>query len=199
MKTPYFCLFHSGLFKCNVRHKFQKWLKWGMSVLFTFIVLHLMKSIMKYLDYVSQEEATLFLFAFINGKMVNGRHLYRAFIQSAVQLIYTFTRRHTPTAIGSHARYNQLITSNRGLGVLLRDTSLNLTMFNLTLNTENILCDMTSLHLLFTWHFNQSQWDVCLLRYGKFHSNVNLNMKKYLLPIKLIMYQTVNCDHFEIW
>ena len=40
--------------------------------------------------------------------MVNGLHLYSAFIQSAVQFMLSFTHSHTihtPTAIGCHARY----------------------------------------------------------------------------------------------
>ena len=45
-------------------------------------------------------------------EMVNGLHLYSAFIQSALQFLplihpftHTFTHIHTPTAIGCHARY----------------------------------------------------------------------------------------------
>ena len=59
--------------------------------------------------------------------MVNGLHLYSAFIQSAVQfmpLIHPFT--HTLThqwRLAAMQGTNQLIRSNWGLGVLLRDTS----------------------------------------------------------------------------
>ena len=63
--------------------------------------------------------------------MVNGLHLYSAFIQSAVQfmpLIHPFT--HTFTHTFTHQRRlaamqgtNQLVRSNWGLGVLLKDTS----------------------------------------------------------------------------
>ena len=52
--------------------------------------------------------------------MVNGRHLY-----SAVQLmlfIHTFTHTHTPMAMAAMQGTNQLIRSNWGLGVLLKDT-----------------------------------------------------------------------------
>ena len=57
--------------------------------------------------------------------MVNGLHLYSAFIQSAVQfmpLIHPFTHTFThqrPAMQGT----NQHVRSNQGLGVLLRDTS----------------------------------------------------------------------------
>ena len=64
-------------------------------------------------------------------RYVNGLHLYSAFIQSAVQfmpLIHPFT--HTFTHTFTHQRRlaamqgtNQLVRSNWGLGVLLRDTS----------------------------------------------------------------------------
>ena len=42
--------------------------------------------------------------------LVNGLHLYSAFIQSALQFLplihpFTHTHIHTPTAIGCHARY----------------------------------------------------------------------------------------------
>ena len=54
--------------------------------------------------------------------MVNGLHLYSAFIQSAVQftpLIHPFTHPHThihtPTAIGCHAKYQP--TRQEQLGV----------------------------------------------------------------------------------
>ena len=53
--------------------------------------------------------------------MVNGLHLYSAFIQNAVQLmllIHTHSRR-----FAAMKGTNQLIRSNWGLGVLLRDTS----------------------------------------------------------------------------
>ena len=55
--------------------------------------------------------------------MVNGLHLYSAFIQSAVQcmpLIHPFTHQRRLAAMQGT---NQLVRSNRGLGVLLRDTS----------------------------------------------------------------------------
>ena len=54
-------------------------------------------------------------------KMVNGLHLYSAFIQSAVQfrpLIHPFTY-----TLAAMQGTNQLVGSNWGLGVLLRDTS----------------------------------------------------------------------------
>ena len=63
--------------------------------------------------------------------MVNGLHLYSAFIQSAVQFmpfIHPFT--HSPIHTFTHQQHlaamqgtNQLVRSNWGLGVLLRDTS----------------------------------------------------------------------------
>ena len=59
--------------------------------------------------------------------MVNGLHLYSAFIQSAVQCmphIHPFT--HTLThqrRLAAMQGTNQLVRSNWGLGVLLRDTS----------------------------------------------------------------------------
>ena len=62
-----------------------------------------------------------------NGKMLNGMHLYSAFIQSALQflpLIHTFTHTFThQRQLAAMQGTNQLVRSNRGLGVLLRDTS----------------------------------------------------------------------------
>ena len=63
--------------------------------------------------------------------MVNGLHLYSAFIQSAVQfmpLIHPFTNSHIHTfthqrRLAAMQGTNQLVRSNWGLGVLLRDTS----------------------------------------------------------------------------
>ena len=59
--------------------------------------------------------------------MVNGLHLYSAFIQSAVQfmpLIHPFTHTFThQRRLAAMQGTNQLVRSNRGLGVLLRDTS----------------------------------------------------------------------------
>ena len=59
--------------------------------------------------------------------MVNGLHLYSAFIQSAVQLmplIHPFTHTFThQQQLAAMQGTNQLIRSNWGLGVLLRDTS----------------------------------------------------------------------------
>ena len=59
--------------------------------------------------------------------MVNGLHLYSAFIQSAVQfmpLIHPFTHTFThQRRLAAMQGTNQLIRSNLGLGVLLRDTS----------------------------------------------------------------------------
>ena len=59
--------------------------------------------------------------------MVNGRHLYSAFIQSAVQfmpLIHPFTHTFThQRRLAAMQGTNQLVRSNWGLGVLLRDTS----------------------------------------------------------------------------
>ena len=59
--------------------------------------------------------------------MVNGLHLYSAFIQSALQFLplihpftHTFTHQRRLAAIQGT---NQLVRSNWGLGVLLRDTS----------------------------------------------------------------------------
>ena len=55
--------------------------------------------------------------------MVNGLHLYSAFIQSAVQfmpLIHPFIHQRQLAVMQGT---NQLIRSNWGLGVLLRDTS----------------------------------------------------------------------------
>ena len=55
--------------------------------------------------------------------MVNGLHLYSAFIQSASQflpLIHPFTHERQLAAMQGT---NQLVRSNWGLGVLLRDTS----------------------------------------------------------------------------
>ena len=59
--------------------------------------------------------------------MVNGLHLYSAFIQSAVQLMplihpFTHTFAHQ-RRLAAMQGTNQLVRSNRGLGVLLRDTS----------------------------------------------------------------------------
>ena len=59
--------------------------------------------------------------------MVNGLHLYSAFIQSAVQfmpLIHPFTHTFThQRRLAAMQGTNQLVRSNQGLGVLLRDTS----------------------------------------------------------------------------
>ena len=59
--------------------------------------------------------------------MVNGLHLYSAFIQSAVQfmpLIHLFTDTLThQRRLAAMQGTNQLVRSNRGLGVSLRDTS----------------------------------------------------------------------------
>ena len=59
--------------------------------------------------------------------MVNGLHLYSAFIQSALQilpLIHPFTHTFThQRRLAAMQGTNQLVRSNRGLGVLLRDTS----------------------------------------------------------------------------
>ena len=55
--------------------------------------------------------------------MVNGLHLYSAFIQSTVQsmpLIHPFTHQGRLAAMQGT---NQLVRSNWGLSVLLRDTS----------------------------------------------------------------------------
>ena len=59
--------------------------------------------------------------------MVNGLHLYSAFIQSALQflpLIHPFTHTFThQRRLAAMQGTNQLVRSNRGLGVLPRDTS----------------------------------------------------------------------------
>ena len=59
--------------------------------------------------------------------MVNGLHLYSAFIQSAVQcmpLIHPFTHTFThQRRLAAMQGTNQLVRSNWGLGVSLRDTS----------------------------------------------------------------------------
>ena len=59
--------------------------------------------------------------------LVNGLHLYSAFIQSAVQfkpLIHPFTHTFTlQRRLAAMQGTNQLVRSNWGLGVLLRDTS----------------------------------------------------------------------------
>ena len=59
--------------------------------------------------------------------MVNGLHLYSAFIQSALQflpLIHPFTHTFThQRRLAAMQGTNQLVRSNRGLGVSLRDTS----------------------------------------------------------------------------
>ena len=59
--------------------------------------------------------------------MVNGLHLYSAFIQSAVQfmpLIHPFTHTFThQRRLAAMQGTNQLVRSNWGLRVLLRDTS----------------------------------------------------------------------------
>ena len=56
--------------------------------------------------------------------MVNGLHLYSAFIQSAVQcmpLIHPFTHTFThQRRLAAMQGTNQLVGGNRGLGVLLR-------------------------------------------------------------------------------
>ena len=61
------------------------------------------------------------------GKWTAGLHLYSAFIQSAVQfmpLIHPFTHTFThQRRLAAMQGTNQLVRSNRGLGVLLRDTS----------------------------------------------------------------------------
>ena len=58
---------------------------------------------------------------------VNGLHLYSAFIQSALQfmpLIHPFTHTFThQRRLAAMQGTNQLVRSNWGLGVLLRDTS----------------------------------------------------------------------------
>ena len=58
--------------------------------------------------------------------MVNGLHLYSAFIQSALQflpLIHPFTHTFThQRRLAAMQGTNQLVRSNWGLGVLLRDT-----------------------------------------------------------------------------
>ena len=63
----------------------------------------------------------------LNGKMVNGPHLYSAFIQSAVQfmpLIHPFTHTFThQQRLAAMQGTNQLVRSNWGLDVFLRDTS----------------------------------------------------------------------------
>ena len=63
----------------------------------------------------------------LNGKMVNGLHSYSAFIQSAVQfmpLIHPFTHTFThQRRLAAIQGTNQLVRSNWGLGVLLRETS----------------------------------------------------------------------------
>ena len=60
-------------------------------------------------------------------EMVNGLHLYSAFIQSALQflpLIHPFTHTFThQRRLAAMQGTNQLVRSNWGLGVLLRDTS----------------------------------------------------------------------------
>ena len=59
--------------------------------------------------------------------MVNGLHLYSAFIQSALQflpLIHPFTHTFThQRRLAAMQGTNQLVRSNWGLGVLLKDTS----------------------------------------------------------------------------
>ena len=59
--------------------------------------------------------------------MVNGLHLYSAFIQSALQfmpLIHPFTHTFThQRRLAAMQGTNQFVRSNWGLGVLLRDTS----------------------------------------------------------------------------
>ena len=59
--------------------------------------------------------------------MVNALHLYSAFIQSALQclpLIHPFTHTFThQRRLAAMQGTNQLVRSNWGLGVLLRDTS----------------------------------------------------------------------------
>ena len=61
--------------------------------------------------------------------MVNGLHVYSAFIQSTVQfmpLIHPFTHTHSLThqrRLAAMQGTNQLVRSNLGLGVLLKDTS----------------------------------------------------------------------------
>ena len=61
----------------------------------------------------------------MNGKMVNGQHLYSVFIQSALQLmllIDPFTHTHK-RRLAAMQGTNKLVRSNWGLGVLLKDTS----------------------------------------------------------------------------
>ena len=63
----------------------------------------------------------------LRSQMVNGLHLYSAFIQSALQflpLIHPFTHTFThQRRLAAMQGTNQLVRSNWGLGVLLRDTS----------------------------------------------------------------------------
>ena len=71
----------------------------------------------------------LFLFVFVSlPKMVNGLHLYSAFIQGAVQImpfIHPHTHTHThQRRLAAMQGTNQLVRSKWGLGVLLRDTSI---------------------------------------------------------------------------
>ena len=58
--------------------------------------------------------------------MVNGLHLNSAFIQSTLQcmpLIHPFTHQHTNTPTVAMQGTHQLVRSNWGFGILLRDTS----------------------------------------------------------------------------
>ena len=68
-----------------------------------------------------------FSFASPFREMVNGLHLYSTFIQSAVQLmhlIHPFTHTFThQQRLAAMQGTNQLVRSNWGLGVLLKDTS----------------------------------------------------------------------------
>jgi len=62
----------------------------------------------------------------LHGKMVNGLHLYSAFIDlMATKVLYiclTFTHSHTDGSV-SHARLHPARREQLGLGVLLMDTS----------------------------------------------------------------------------
>ena len=57
-------------------------------------------------------------------KMINGRHLYSAFKQSTVQLMLLI-HTHQPRLAAMQGT-NQLVRSNCGFGVLLKDTSTHL-------------------------------------------------------------------------
>ena len=105
----------------------------------------------------------------VNGKhrkMVNGLHLYSAFIQSAVQfmpLIHpSHTHIHTPTAIGCHARYQPARQEQSGVRRLAQghfDTP------RVGSNRQPPDCQTTALT---TWAISPTSPTTCTLKIWRF-------------------------------